>query len=744
MAILGLMNCICISFLILNLFSFLLCAQDTISFNKIGCLIADKAVANTELLSFEYQEGYYRAIHANYGIWKNSTVKMKYLGDSTKDVFVHCYLSLQYVETVGNLYHYHIPCTLGKPSSLIEGTYCIEIVSTLIGDIKEESFCTDSYTFKVIKSTNLPSLSITGFSDDQQGCTQSGEQITLLAKVSNAISKGTNYQMIGIKLSNTEVITEDIEMNCKIQGGANINSYDKIFCGIPTYISNGYYTVYYSFGSSDDKICPINQIDSFNSLNFKGSIKKLYIYRLSQNNDVEAKLANISLSNSLNIENAFTLMFSLANIQSLILNNLAFEYFNEQDIGIKLIDKFGNKRNTKCIFKDSDLASNILYFICKPEIYEKDIQYSLLIENEIKIGHDKSQIVCTYESQEVYSKISILPNEFDFFIIYNETSSYLDCNQNLGFYYPGIIKTKYLCGACPSNCLMCNGNACNKCLNGFSKINSECNLIKDNINRARFIELEDYIPNYDYCDNTDSFQNDKQLISFKISYLVGKGENVAFNQDNYFGLISAKSGDNSYDLKCIIDVNPSYIPSDQYYGNCIQSSCLLSAYVNCSFQNNVPNAFYEIEVKDKNSLGNIINKVIEESGPIKIRYAGIKISPTIEGDYIEIIYEYYTQYTEPIYVCKDETTKFTDCYSLENCQRTTFDANNVRTKFKCSKKINKYGTNCEDFNIIMMKNPCDEFIKEHFEFRYCPDYDSSETIVNSLFKLLFIFMFLIY
>ena len=37
-----------------------------------------------------------------------------------------------------------------------------------------------------------------------------------------------------------------------------------------------------------------------------------------------------------------------------------------------------------------------------------------------------------------------------------------------------------------------------------------------------------------------------------------------------------------------------------------------------------------------------------------------------------------------------------------------------------------------------MKNPCDEFIKGHFEFRYCPDYDSSETIVNSLFNIAYI------
>ena len=737
-------NCICLSFLIFSLFSFLHCAEDTISFNKIGCLFSDKAVANYEILSFEYQEGYYRAIHASYGIWRNSSVIMKYLGDSTKDTFAHCYLSLNYVETVGNLYHYHIPCTLGKPSSLIEGTYCIEIVGTLIGDIKDKSFCTNSYTFKVIKSTNLPSLSVTGFSNAQQGCVQSGEAITLLAKVSNSISKGTSYGKIGIKLSNTEVVAEDIELDCEIQGEVNINSYDTIYCLIPASVSEGYYTIYYIFNSSSDKACPINLIDNFNSLNFKGTIKKLYIYKFSQYNEIEAKLVNISLNNSLNIENAFTLTFSIDNIQNLILNNLAFEYFNEKDIGIKLYDRIGYKINTKCSFNDLDLNSNVLYFICKPELYEKDIRYSLLIENEILIGNDKGQIVCKYESQELYRKIIIHPNEFDFFIIYNETSSYLDCIQNPWSYNPGITQTKYLCGACPSNCLMCNGNICNKCLNGFSKKNSECELIKENINMNRFMEPLEFFPRYENCDEADRFQDNKQLINFKISYYVNKGENVAFNQVIYVGLILAKSKDNSYNLKCIVDVNPSYIQSEQHYGICLQSRCLLTAYVNCSFQNNVPNAVYEIQALDKNKLGIIINKKIEELEGINIRYASIKISPTIEDDYIQIIYGYYARYVQPIYVCKDEYTDLTGCYLLVNCKIQSYDVNNDETTFKCSKSINEYVTHCQDFHIIMMENPCDEYIKEPFEFRYCPELDSAGTFVKSIFKLLFFFMLLNY
>lgn len=62
------------------LFSFIYCASDSISINKRGCLYIDKITSNEEIVSFEYYEGYYRAIQANYAITKSSAVKMKYLG----------------------------------------------------------------------------------------------------------------------------------------------------------------------------------------------------------------------------------------------------------------------------------------------------------------------------------------------------------------------------------------------------------------------------------------------------------------------------------------------------------------------------------------------------------------------------------------------------------------------------------------------------------------------------------------
>jgi hypothetical protein len=166
------------------------------------------------MLSFVYREGYYRAIHASYGYWVSNSVKMKLLGDS-KEIFLNCYISLKYAEKYNyNLLEYHIPCTLTKNNiqNLKEGTYCLEIVKKLIGDITSADFCIDTLTFKVNKKNSLPNLQIVSFSNDQFGCVikNLGEQITLIATVQNTMSISQDFDNLGIGISNTEVPIDDI------------------------------------------------------------------------------------------------------------------------------------------------------------------------------------------------------------------------------------------------------------------------------------------------------------------------------------------------------------------------------------------------------------------------------------------------------------------------------------------------------------------------------------------------------
>ena len=147
------------SILFLYLFSYILCIEDSISLNQVGCIFIENIDPNYEMLSFVYREGYYRAIHASYGYWVSNSVKMKLLGDSKKEIFLNCYISLKYAELYNyNLLEYHIPCTLTKNNiqNLKEGTYCLEIVKKLIGDITSADFCIDTLTFKVNKKIVFP------------------------------------------------------------------------------------------------------------------------------------------------------------------------------------------------------------------------------------------------------------------------------------------------------------------------------------------------------------------------------------------------------------------------------------------------------------------------------------------------------------------------------------------------------------------------------------------------------------
>ena len=205
------------------LFSKIFCAIDSISLNKRDCLFFDQYKANYELISFEYDEGYYRAIHLNYGVWNNESVKMKYLGDSSKDIFMNCYIGPNYITSnTGGIFHYHIPCALSNAGLLKKGTYCIEIVKKLVGDIDSESFCTDYYSFKVTKSTSIPTLTVVGFDSEQKACVYQGETITLIAKVKNKMSISQDFAKIGIALSNTESVGDDIALLCKIDGEKSV------------------------------------------------------------------------------------------------------------------------------------------------------------------------------------------------------------------------------------------------------------------------------------------------------------------------------------------------------------------------------------------------------------------------------------------------------------------------------------------------------------------------------------------
>ena len=83
---------------------------------------------------------------------------MKLLGDSNKEIFLNCYISLKYAELYNyNLLEYHIPCTLTKNNiqNLKEGTNCLEI-KKLIRDITSADFCIDTLTFKVNKKIVFP------------------------------------------------------------------------------------------------------------------------------------------------------------------------------------------------------------------------------------------------------------------------------------------------------------------------------------------------------------------------------------------------------------------------------------------------------------------------------------------------------------------------------------------------------------------------------------------------------------
>lgn len=74
---------------------------------------------------------------------------------------------------------------------------------------------------------------------------------------------------------------------------------------------------------------------------------------------------------------------------------------------------------------------------CNAEDYEKNITYFLYIENDAKIGYNKVEQVCQIDSIIFYRNIIIKYSYYDFFIIFNDESSYLECDPR-DFNYSGI------------------------------------------------------------------------------------------------------------------------------------------------------------------------------------------------------------------------------------------------------------------------------------------------------------------
>ena len=95
-------------FLLICLFSTIFCSS--LSLNYVKCLFINQIQSNEEIISFEFS--------TNSRLYSSSTVynsvKMKYLGDSNKDVFLRCSINYNTYTTTSSYYtyKYHIPCYL--------------------------------------------------------------------------------------------------------------------------------------------------------------------------------------------------------------------------------------------------------------------------------------------------------------------------------------------------------------------------------------------------------------------------------------------------------------------------------------------------------------------------------------------------------------------------------------------------------------------------------------------------------
>ena len=723
-----------IPILFLYLFSFSFCEPDILYFNKVGCVYLDKIKEGDEIISFEYTEGYYRAIHATYTVKSTQSVLLKYLGDSSRDVYMVCVISPGYSQIADpsrSTLKYHIPCSLAKEQirKLSEGTYCIQIVKKLVGDINSADFCTNSLTFNIINSSYIPNLNVIGFSNEQDVCLYKYNSIiTLLATVKNSMSIREDFSNLGIGLSNTKVVMDNIILNCKIEGDKNVDSNDKIICEIPSSITKGTYSVFYSKELLESYQCPINLISEFNSLNFQGDIQRLYILD-NVINDKEVTLIDINFNEPSFVPGQFNLTFSYDNIDE---NNIIYDNINNQDIGIKLIDYNKNIIDTTCDIIISDNKS-IFYLICQAINYKENVGYSLLIMNDIKIGIDQNEIICSVDKTTVYPKIKIPNNEYDFLINFGSVTSYLDCHQGTeGFYYYTIKKIKNYCGSCGLNCVSClNENSCNRCWEGFVLDGNECLLVVDKINYDRFQEFYDFISYENNCNSN------KQLFSLVFNYTIYEGDNYAIDSITNINNVFAKNTNNtSFRLNCSIEVNPTYIQSEKHYGYCKNETCNLLAYINCFFSGQSASGDYEIEENSASNIGKLIN-IAKTYLNDKIKYREYKIQSAINDNNIEVLYSGSNLNYKTIFVCPKNFTGVSNCNYLKDCNILFFNETSYEALYNCSKELTipLYNKGCEEFDYILMKDDCNNYINDSIKFKYCSNDDSSYDEDNSYYDL---------
>ena len=743
--------------IIIIIFSLAL-SQDTITMMKRGCLNLDNIehrVNEAVIVNLTYNEGYSRGVHASYTIIKSSSVKLSYLYDSTKDVFLNCELNPKYITVLPNkLYQYIIYCYLQDISKVNDGTYCVKIVDTLIGDIKSQSFCSDNYKFDIIRTSNLPSLIIQGFPEDQSGCVGFGSEIVLLGNFNNDKIINQDYAFIGIGLSNTEKVSKNIGIKCKIEENISKNSNAKLTCIIPYDISEGFYSVVYSNNLIEENQCPKIDISSFNSSYFKNITKKLYIFEGVD--ELEAELVSFDFGINSGSSDLFILKFKVDN--SLDMSNLVFDDINKKNIGIVLGAENGIKINTKCNITDKDITQLTFNMNCNAENYEKNVTYFLYFQKNVKIGYNKAEQVCEINSTKFYRNIIIKHSYYDFLITFNDEFSYLDCDpRNYNFSGSATKSIQNLCGSCGRGCIKCDNSGCKKCMDGFLfDGNSGCKVLKNkDINYEQFDFLYKYLPYNSSCWKNPHQQ---QLFSFIFYYSTLKGEIVAFESEKSIDKIFAKNENNNkqYGLNCTLDINPSFGEWGQHSGICREAYCSFLAYLNCSFHQEVPDGIYEILENTNTLFGKLINDAKDYLylKTINIKYYRNKISANINEQYVQIFYEGYLSYLSKLkfLFCQNSLSNIEDCYESKDFWVVqNYDKEKDQSLIQCLKfyinediKKGKKIKNCITFKDIRWLDSCGKYSHAQLDYTYCnkENYEKKNDI--NLLMILFIWFLLFY
>ena len=141
--------------------------------------------------------------------------------------------------------------------------------------------------------------------------------------------------------------------------------------------------------------------------------------------------------------------------------------------------------------------------------------------------------------------------------------------------------------------------------------------------------------------------------------------------------------------------------------------------------------------------------------PFQIIFGGVmfRILKVYGYFYSKIVLHLKIEGKEKIYVCPNIDSQVLDCNEIKDCTKLSYDDTNEETKFECSKEIITNVEHCLNFERIMMKDNCNKYINESFEFKFCPDlsgssnstYSSNSSRINfiNLFILLFILLLLI-